>query len=173
MAMEDTGAHGSLPVTWEVVVKSILRDPARWIGLLVGLLGLILSFAYEAAIPGRLLGDPLPIMLGLRSLVNLLTSGLRYIDWTPPLAHLLFAFLLGAGAAVAGRLLLGRSFSDARAVRAAWTAGLVNVGAAAVVEVDSLLVGFFYVITGFASLALTSYFAGRAMAWLDRRAQAG
>ncbi len=157
--------------TREVIVRSILRDPARWLGLVVGLLGLVLSFAYEAAIPGRLLGDPLPIMLGLRGLVNLLTSGLRYIDWTPPLAHLLFTFLLGAGAAVAGRLLLGRSFSEARAIRAGWTAGLLNVAAAALVEVDSLLVGFFYVITGFASLALTSYFAGRTVLWLNRRAQ--
>ncbi len=54
-------------------------------------------------------------------------------------------------------------------MRAASTAAVLNVGLAALLEVDSLMVGFFYLIAGLLSVYITSFFARRTARYLRTR----
>jgi hypothetical protein len=46
-------------------------------------------------------------------------------------------------------------------------AGAVNVMAVAILEVDAVVVGFYYLISGYVSVMVISYTARRAAVWLN------
>ncbi len=120
-------------------------------GLGVGLAGLALSYLYEAWVPGRLLGDPMPVVLAFNGLRSVLIHGFLYYDRRSPLLHLLFAAALGSAAAAA--TWPGRPGSrPSEAARAGGLAALVNLLPPAPQEVDTLMVGVFYLAAAYVSL---------------------
>ena len=136
-------------------------------GILAGLVGLVISFAFKGIIPTRPLGDPLPLMLSATSL----TKGTLYFQWRPPLFHLFFALALGLLAVLALRILLGRRPRREEARFAGRIAAVVNVGLVALLAVDAVIVGFWYLMAGVVSVLITGYAAGLAAAlWSRMRA---
>jgi hypothetical protein len=125
-------------------------------GILAGLIGLVFSFAFKGVIPARLLGDPLPLMLSATSL----TKGLLYFQWRAPLFHLFFALGLGLLTVLALRILLGRRPRRAEASFAGRIAAVVNVGLVALLAVDAIIVGLWYLMAGVVSVLITGYAAG-------------
>ncbi len=101
--------------------------------------------------PGRLLGDPMPIVLAFNGLRSVLIHGFLYYDRRSPLLHLLFAAALGSAAAAA--TWPGRPGSrPSEAARAGGLAALVNLLPPAPQEVDTLMVGVFYLAAAYVSL---------------------
>ena len=138
-------------------------------GILAGLIGLVFSFAFKGIIPARPLGDPLPLMLSATSL----TKGLLYFQWRAPLFHLFFALALGLLAVVVLRLLTGRRPRRAEAGFTGRIAAVVNVGLVALLAVDAIIVGFWYLMAGVVSVLITGYAAGLAVTlWSKIRAGA-
>ena len=127
-------------------------------GIFAGLIGLIFSFAFKGVIPARPLGDPLPLMLSATSL----TKGFLYFQWRAPLFHLVFALALGLLAMAVLRLLTGRLPRRAEAAFAGRIAAVVNVGLVALLAIDAIIVGVWYLMAGVASLLITGYAAGLA-----------
>ncbi len=144
------------------LTNAVLHDRARQAGLAVGAAAALLSLIYEVLFPGRLLGDPLPLYLALAGVRQIFVSGFLYFDWLSPLLHILFSGALGLLAVQALRLSGPDVLNEASARRAAWTASALNVGIAAILEVDSLTVAIFYVITGWLSVSIAAFVAGRA-----------
>jgi hypothetical protein len=131
-------------------------------GATAGLVGLIISFAGRGTIPGRVLGDPLPMALA----VGRVAQGFAYFDWRSPLFHALFASFLGVLAAVVVWFSSRHHFTGERARLAGRIAAAINVGVVAILQVDALVVGFWYLMAGAMSFFLTSFVAGRiADAW--------
>ena len=133
-------------------------------GILAGLIGLVISFAYKGIIPSRPLGDPLPLMLSATSL----TKGTLYFQWRPPLFHLFFALALGLLAVLALRTVLGRRPRRAEAKYAGRIAAVVNVGLVALLAVDAIIVGIWYLLAGVVSVLITGYAAILAAALWSR-----
>jgi hypothetical protein len=125
-------------------------------GILAGLIGLVFSFAFKGVIPARPLGDPLPLMLSATSL----TRGLLYFQWRAPLFHLIFALALALLAVVALRVLTGRRPGRAEAGFAGRIAAAFNVGVVALLAIDALIVGLWYLMAGVVSVLITGYAAG-------------
>ena len=125
-------------------------------GVMTGLIGLVISFALKGLVPARPLGDPVPLILSATQL----TRGFLYFPWRPVFLHLLFLLLL-ALLTVAFLRLVGRRLPDkSQATRAGRIASLINVGVVAVLAVDALMVGFWYLVAGVVSLLLTGFAAG-------------
>jgi hypothetical protein len=133
-------------------------------GILAGLVGLVFSFVLKGIVPARPLGDPLPLMLSATSL----TKGFLYFQWRAPLFHLIFALSLGLLAMVALRLLTGRLPRRAEAGYAGRIAAVVNVGLVALLAVDALIVGFWYLMAGVVSVLITGFAAGLAVTLWSR-----
>jgi hypothetical protein len=127
-------------------------------GILAGLIGLVFSFAFKDIIPARPLGDPLPLMLSATSL----TRGFLYFQWRAPLFHLFFALAIALLAVVALRVLTGRRPGRAEARFAGRIAAAFNVGVVALLAVDALIVGLWYLMAGGVSVLITGYAAGLA-----------
>ena len=136
-------------------------------GILAGLLGLVVSYALKGLIPARPLGDPLPMMLALAGL----TRGFAYLPWQPALLHLLFAIFVGLLAVAVLRVTGGGLPSREQARYAGRTAALINVAVVAVLAVDALIVGFWYLISGWASILVSGFVAGRLASRLQRPSQ--
>ncbi|MFQ5398333.1 MAG: hypothetical protein ACE5E7_01920 [Anaerolineae bacterium] len=135
-------------------------------GAAAGGAGLIISFAGRGIIPGRVLGDPLPLALS----VGQITRGFTYFDWRAPLFHALFALFLGGLAALAsGFLDRERSVSPEEAGRAGRIAAVINVGSVALLQVDAVIVAFWYFMAGLISVFLTAAAARRAAAFYHTR----
>lgn len=136
-------------------------------GIVTGSLGLTISFALKGLIPGRPLGDPLPVVLSITQF----TRGFTYFQWRPPLFHLLFAVFLGALAAIVLRLLNPQHASRDDAVMAARVAAITNVGLVALLAVDAVIVGFWYLLAGLLSILVSGLAAGIVfLRWQGRRA---
>ena len=123
---------------------------------MAGLVGLVISFGLKGLVPARPLGDPLPLMLS----VTQLPRGFLYFQWRPSLLHLLFAIVLGLLAVVTLRLVTQQMPIREQAVRAGRIAALVNVGVVALMAVDALMVGFWYLASGVVTILLTGFVAG-------------
>ena len=126
------------------------------VALVTGLVGLVVSFGLKGLVPARPLGDPLPLMLS----VTQLPRGFLYFQWRPPLLHPLFAIVLGLLAVVTLRLVTQQMPIREQAVRAGRIAALVNVGVVALMAVDALMVGFWYLASGVVTILLTGFVAG-------------
>jgi hypothetical protein len=131
-------------------------DAALVSGLAAGLVGLVVSFGLKGLVPARPLGDPMPLILS----VTQITRGFLYFQWRPPLLHLLFAVFLGLLAVVVLRFVARRMPIREQAVRAGRIAALLNVGVVALMAVDALMVGFWYLTAGVVTVLLTGFAAG-------------
>lgn len=134
-------------------------------GLLLGLAGLVVAFLLHRVIPGRLLGDPLPLALLPTALFRSLREGLAYLDLRSPLLHLLFA--IGFGAASAW-LTARRGGTAEQARQTARIASGLSILVVAVQEVDALIVAFYYGLSAFVSLSISAYAADRLTRRLKR-----
>lgn len=158
--------------SWSQRFAGLTGDRSVYAGMAAGGIGLVLSFAFRGAIPGRALGDPLPLALSVTGI----TTGFTYFNWRAPLYHALFAALLGL-LATAAVLLLNRDAPSGRrdplesglvrqasqmGRRAGQIAAGINVGIVALLQVDALVVGLWYLMAGAASLMISSFIAGRA-----------
>lgn len=135
------------------MTKTRWRIPdAYWIGGITGLVGLALSFLGRGIIPGRVLGDPLPLVLSVAQLIR----GPLYWNWQAPLIHILFLAIL-AGLAVSGVYLVRREKGGEwmLAVEVARVTAVINVGVVALMEIDAIVVGFYYIIGGLVSVWIT------------------
>ena len=131
-------------------------DAALIAGLSAGLIGLVISFGLKGLIPARPLGDPLPLILS----VTQLTRGFLYFQWRPPLFHLLFALFLGLLAVAILRLVARQAPDRENAVRAGRIAALINLAVVALLAIDALMVGFWYLTAGVVTILLTGFAAG-------------
>lgn len=136
-------------------------------GILAGILGLAISYALKGLIPARPLGDPLPMMLA----VTHLTRGFAYLPWQPALLHLLFAAFLGLLAVAVSRLASGTIPTGKQARYAGRIAALINVAVVAVLAIDAIIVGFWYLISGWVSVMVSGFVAGRIASRLHRPTQ--
>ena len=106
---------------------------------------------------------PLPLTLS----IGQLPRGFTYFSWWPLLAHLLFALLLGV-LSFAFPLILSRGpTSGNQAAMTGRIAAAINIGAVAILSVDSVLVGIWLLVAGLVSFMITSCSA-RAAAFLWR-----
>lgn len=135
------------------------------VGLLTGGIGLAISFALKGLIPARPLGDPLPLMLAATQALR----GFSYFQWQPPLFHLLFALFLGVLAFFITHLVVDGRTSPAVSKSAGRVAALVNVGLVALLAVDAVTVGLWYLLSGWVSVLVTGFSAGRVASWWLRR----
>ena len=125
-------------------------------GVMAGGIGLLLSFIMKGLIPARPLGDPLPLILAVTSVPR----GFTYFQWRPPLLHLLFAVFLGFVALLVLRAILRRPPTRHEATRAGRIAALLGVVVVALLAVDALIVGIWYLIAGAVSILVTGFTAG-------------
>jgi hypothetical protein len=136
-------------------------------GIIAGVLGLLISFGLRGIMPARPVGDPLPLMLAVTGL----TRGFLYLPWRPALFHLIFAAFLGTlTVAVLNTAQRGRS-SRRDAAFAGRIAAIINVGVVAILSVDAVIVGFWYLMSGLVSILISGFVAGRVAGWLKRRPQ--
>ena len=134
-----------------------LNDKSNQLGLIVGLIGLLFSFAGRPLNLGRELGDPLPVIL---SLSQALRGGLLYLNWRGVVWHLLFILFLVLLAAGILHLRLPKSQRQQISLGAAVRfAAVLNVLAVALTEVDAVVVGFWYLMAGFVSVFLAGVLA--------------
>ncbi len=132
-------------------------------GLVIGILGLLGAWLFLRVRPGRMLGNPMPLILGFSALGRALGQGLAYFNWRDPLLHLGFVGLLaGASGTAAAR-------RGPRRAAAAQTIARIGVGLNLIVsgllEVDALIVLIFYVGAGLLSLSA----AGLVARWAAQR----
>lgn len=136
-------------------------------GIVAGAIGLLISFGLRGIMPARPVGDPLPLMLAVTGL----TRGFLYLPWRPALFHLIFAAFLGImTVAVLKAAQRGRP-SHRSATFAGRIAAIINVGVVAILSVDAVIVGFWYLMSGLVSILITGFVAGRVAGWLKRRPQ--
>jgi len=156
--MMTTDNHGPGQVDNSTLGRLLRERGSLLAGILAGLIGLVFSFAFKGIIPARPLGDPLPLMLSATSL----TKGTLYFQWRAPLFHLFFALALALLAVVALRILAGRRPGRAEAIFAGRIAAALNVGVVALLAVDALIVGLWYLMAGVVSVLITGYAASLA-----------
>jgi hypothetical protein len=134
-------------------------------GLGAGAAGIVVSFGLKGGNLGRPLGDPVPLMLAATQVPN----GFTYFPWRPALYHLIFAAILGL-LAFAGLAVLGRgNAARQEAVRAGRIAALINVLFAAVFQVDAIVVGIWYLVSGLVSVLISGLVAGLAASYFAKR----
>jgi hypothetical protein len=134
-------------------------------GIIIGFAGLAVSFGLKGANLGRPIGDPVPLMLSATQV----TDGFTYFPWRPPLTHFIFAVLLGFLAFVVLSLLSKGMVTPKKATQAGRIAALINVLIVAVLRVDAIVVGFWYLVSGLASVLISGLVAGLAASWLAKR----
>lgn len=133
------------------------HDKSMRLGLTVGLVGLVFSFAGRGLNLGRELGDPLPVMLVLS---QALRGSLLYLNWRGVVGHLLFILFLVLLIVGIVQLWLPKSqHQEIRLRSAARVATGLNIAVVAFTEVDAVVVGFWYLMAGFLSLFLAGALA--------------
>lgn len=131
-------------------------------GLLAGFVGFVASFAAWGLVPGRVLGDPLPLALAFGQLAR----SFQYFNWAGLLWHVVFAIVLGLLAVVILRWLGTEKPELADVSQTAALAAVINLGAVAVTEVDALMVAFWYLMASFISFMVTTTSARKFAVWL-------
>ncbi len=123
-------------------------------GIGIGIFGLLFSLLVRSLMPVRMLGDPLPILLILSQLLRGVAQGIQYIHWQSLFLHFLYMVILGLGAIGGNRLVKGWTEASFDPIRATRIAIAVNVVTIAFVEIDSVLVGLWYLAAGYLSFSL-------------------
>ncbi|WP_420643490.1 hypothetical protein [Candidatus Leptofilum sp.] len=139
-------------------LKQWLRDTSNQIGLIVGILGLPISFLGQDYNLGRELADPLPVVLGVSQAMR---DGFLYLNWRGIAWHLFFVIFLIFLLVGIVRLRFARTewaMFDYRA--AAQVAVVLNVGVVALLAVDAFVVALWYGMAGLLSVLLARLLAG-------------
>jgi hypothetical protein len=133
-----------------------INDPFILVGLFLGLIGIIASVLFTDLFPGRYPGDPLPLLLIVTWLIGGLSHGLSYLDWHAPVIHV--GFMLGLSLATVFLLRYSISWEakTEELSRAGRVALLVSYLLPAISEIDSWMVGVWYLASGYLSLTLSS-----------------
>ncbi|WP_420630574.1 hypothetical protein [Candidatus Leptofilum sp.] len=127
-------------------------------GLLVGLLGLPISFLGRDYNLGRELADPLPVVLGVSQAVR---GGFLYLNWRGIVWHLAFiVFLLVLLVGIIRLRLPKTRWAELDYRAAAQVAVVLNVGLVALLEIDAFVVALWYSMAGLVSVLLTRLLAG-------------
>ncbi len=137
-------------------------SPSILVGLVIGVLGMILSFAGRGLNPGRVLADPMPVVLSFTQL----TQGLLYWDWQGVLIHISFYLFLPT-LSVIGLYFWhneAEEFVD-QAFDAGRITAVINVSIVALKEVDAFSVGIYYIFGGF----LMVWISGIMAKWLANK----
>lgn len=130
------------------------------LGFALGLAGLALSWGVNLVLPGRLLGNPIPLMLAISSLGRAIGQTFAYFNWQDPALHLGFVALLAIASGLVGmRAETDHYAKPVFAARVGRIAMGLNVLAAASDEVDALTVGLFYAGAGFLSVIAAGWIA--------------
>jgi hypothetical protein len=153
MTTQDSGLIGELLANIRQYTEG---RGALLAGVIAGLAGLLLSYGLKGANLGRPLGDPMPLMLA----VTQVTGGFIYFPWRPALYHLAFAVLLGVIGNLALWLIGKGMLTSSQATQAGRIAALINVLIVAVLAVDAVVVGFWYLVSGLASVFISGLAAG-------------
>ena len=140
--------------------NQLLQRKDLRVGLTLGLAGLAISWGVNLVLPGRLLGNPIPLMLAISSLGRAIGQTLAYFNWQDPALHLGFVTLLAITSGLAARgTETDRYAKPVIAARIGRIAVGLNVVAAASEEVDALTVGLFYAGAGFLSVIAAGWIA--------------
>ena len=158
-------ANGRTREALEVIGRRLTGIAPLLAGLGAGAVGLIGSYGLRGGNLGRPLGDPVPLMLAVTQVPN----GFTYFPWRPALYHLIFAAAIGVLAFVALTLLEKGNMTRQGAVRAGRIAALMNVLVVAALQVDAVVVGFWYLVSGLASILITGLAAGLAASYFAKR----
>ena len=134
-------------------------------GIIAGIIGLAISFLGRGLIPGRVLGDPLPVVLS----VSQLTNGLLYFNWRAPLFHLIFIISVGLMAVIIFWLVKRDNEDEEGAKTAARIATGINVFMVAILRVDAVMVGIWYIAGGLVSIMVASFVATYVYRFLPNR----
>ena len=141
-------------------LSQLLRRRDVRLGFALGLAGWVISWGVNLVLPGRLLGNPIPLMLAISSLGRAIGQTFAYFNWQDPALHLGFVATLAIASGLAGaRLETDRSARSRVAARIGRIAVGLNVLAAAPNEVDALTVGLFYAGAGFLSVIAAGWIA--------------
>ncbi len=137
-------------------------SPSILVGLVVGIIGVLLSFAGRGINPGRVLADPMPVILSFTQL----TRGLLYWNWQGVLIHVFFYLFLPTLSMI-GLYFWHNGAEDfvEQAVVAGRITAVINVGIVAIKEVDAFSVGVYYVFGGF----LMVWISGVMAKWLANK----
>ena len=147
-------------------VQQWLNDRSMRLGLVVGLIGLGLSFAGRGLNLGRELGDPLPVVLVLS---QALRGSLLYLNWQGVGWHLLFLLFLVVIIVGIIYLWLPKDQRQQISIRSAVRfAVILNIAVVAITEVDAFVVGFWYLMGSFVSIFLAGVLADGAAKLMNR-----
>lgn len=131
----------------------LLRRKDLRLGLALGVAGLLFSWGVSLVLPGRLLGNPIALMLAISSLGRAIGQTFAYFNWQDPALHLGFVALLSIASGLAGmQAEVNRTAQPGFAARIGRIAVGLNVLAAAFEEVDALTVALFYAAAGYLSV---------------------
>ena len=132
---------------------------ANLAGMIAGMIGIIISFTGRGLVPGRDLGDPLPLVLTIQ---HMFRGSFLYLNWRGLVWPLLFFGFI----ALLTTILLyflgsnqGWEVDDARG--AARLATGIIVGVVAITEVDAVIVAFWYLLAGFVAILITGFISGQ------------
>lgn len=134
-----------------------------WLATAVtSLITVLLSFMGRVLFPGRLLADPVPLVLSFTQLFR----GFLYWNWQRPLLHLLFVLAMALLAVLICQRL--RRGDVALAGRVARLTAVINIGIVAVQQVDAFVVGVYYLIGGVVSTMVAGTVAEWVADWFRR-----
>ncbi|NCF69925.1 MAG: hypothetical protein GWP61_28605 [Chloroflexi bacterium] len=132
---------------------------AKLAGVVAGVIGIIISFMGRGLTPGRVLGDPLPLVLTIQHLIG---GSFLYLNWRGFLMPLLFlAFMAILTTILLAFLRSNQSWEVDDARGAGRLAAGVVVGITAVIQVDAIVVAFWYLLAGVVAVFLTGFMAGQ------------
>ncbi|UCC53664.1 MAG: hypothetical protein JSV68_06750, partial [Anaerolineaceae bacterium] len=119
---------------------------AKLAGVVAGVIGIIISSMGRGLTPGRVLGDPLPLVLTIQHLIggNFLYLNLR--GFVLPLLFLAFMAILTTILLAFLGSNQGWEVGDARGA-GRWAAGIIVI-VTAVMQVDAIVVTFWYLLAG-------------------------
>ncbi|VAW32241.1 hypothetical protein MNBD_CHLOROFLEXI01-869 [hydrothermal vent metagenome] len=148
------------------ILQQWVNDRSMRLGLITGLIGLAVSFAGRGLNLGRVLGDPLPIVLGFS---QALRGGWLYLNWRGVGWHLLFIlFLVVLNAGILRFWVPREQWEQLRMGSAVRFAAVLNLTIVALTEVDAVVVFIWYLMAGFISLFLAGRLADGATKLMNR-----
>jgi hypothetical protein len=138
---------------------TVHKDPSFRAGIAIGIVGIFFSLLVRSILPGRLLGDPLPILLTASQLLRGVTQGLQYIQLQSLLFHVLYLALLGLVAIIGNRVIKGGIEGGYDPIHGTRIAVVLNVALIVLAETDSVMVGLWYLAAGYLSFSIAGLIA--------------
>ena len=141
---------------------SQLNSPVVKVGIAAGFVGVLISMLGRGLNPGRVLADPLPVVLSVAQI----TRGLLYWNWQGVLVHVLFYLFLPV-LSVAGIYFWHNEKLDfiVQAFDAGRLTAVINVVVVALQQIDAFTVAVYYLFGGF----LMVWISGISAKWLAKK----